>query len=399
MDLYNWLMGQFTHNNFFSAAIISTMLGIASIHVPKLCTVVYYYLLRRCSTYVEFDDRVANYDYFLMWLDKYHSQFNGVSNGIYYSIYHDGLTTAPSIGTHFIWVDNKPVIVTMATNKVGEAIRYHLSARFVFIYDSKIIFDKIDSMRGEYSKKHSHSYLYTVSNGGCSWDIRPGPINRTWDSFVMNQDIKTEIIATIDRFIANKAAYDALNVPHRCGFLFYGPPRTGKSTLIKCIAHYTRKKVYYFTMKELKESNFIYLFSQIDPGSIIVFEDIDCLTTVSRDIESGGEFGISVSTLLNTLDGLLSVDGSIVIMTTNYKDKLDSALLMPGRCDYQYNIDKLDFDSGLTMYLHWTQTLSDVYFPPFTDIVSDVEFPIAGAELQKKLLACINVKTVPHKPL
>lgn len=79
-------------------------------------------------------------------------------------------------------------------------------------------------------------------------------------------------------------------------------------------------------------------------SKIFVFEDIDALSVkISSNREDGNddkfEFDslikdtptISLSDLLNIMDGLLSSDGAICIFTTNHIDKLDSALLRAGR--------------------------------------------------------------------
>ena len=49
--------------------------------------------------------------------------------------------------------------------------------------------------------------------------------------------------------------------------------------------------------------------------------------------------GLSFSGFLNALDGIRSQEGQILFMTTNHIEKLDPALLRPGRCDVQVKID------------------------------------------------------------
>ena len=46
--------------------------------------------------------------------------------------------------------------------------------------------------------------------------------------------------------------------------------------------------------------------------------------------------GLSLSALLNCLDGVGAQEGRILIMTTNHEDNLDEALKRPGRVDQRY---------------------------------------------------------------
>ena len=63
---------------------------------------------------------------------------------------------------------------------------------------------------------------------------------------------------------------------------------------------------------------------------------------VQRDKASkdGGGGGISFSGLLNALDGAAASEGCVVLMTTNHKERLDEALIRPGRCDVHVKIQK-----------------------------------------------------------
>ena len=75
------------------------------------------------------------------------------------------------------------------------------------------------------------------------------------------------------------------------------------------------------------------------PNSIILLEDIDGIFVQRESVNYGGddeEEGrrhISFSGLINALDGIRSQEGRILFMTTNHKEKLDAALLRPGRAD------------------------------------------------------------------
>ena len=75
------------------------------------------------------------------------------------------------------------------------------------------------------------------------------------------------------------------------------------------------------------------------PNSIILLEDIDGIfverEAVNKNPHRRRRRRVTFAGLLNALDGVRSQEGRILFMTTNHREKLDPALLRPGRCDMQ----------------------------------------------------------------
>ena len=86
-------------------------------------------------------------------------------------------------------------------------------------------------------------------------------------------------------------------------------------------------------------------------SSIILLEDIDGLF-VEREAVNPSQEGrrVTFSGLLNALDGVRSQEGRILFMTTNHREKLDPALLRPGRCDVQVELKNASFKQMKEMY-------------------------------------------------
>jgi len=89
---------------------------------------------------------------------------------------------------------------------------------------------------------------------------------------------------------------------------------------------------------------------EIPPGSLILLEDIDC-ACIDRDKSSGDD--LTLSGLLNAIDGVTATEGRIMFMTTNYRDKLDDALIRPGRCDLSIELDSATADQASRLFLHF----------------------------------------------
>ncbi|QCD91065.1 mitochondrial chaperone BCS1 [Vigna unguiculata] len=172
---------------------------------------------------------------------------------------------------------------------------------------------------------------------------------------------KNDIIDDLDRFLRRKDFYKKVGKPWKRGYLLYGPPGTGKSSLIAAIANHLKFDVYDLELSSIdSNSELMRAMRDASHRCIIVIEDIDCnkevharskpnATSEDRDSESENEGSkmksekFTLSGLLNYMDGLCSSGGEerIVIFTTNHKEKIDHALLRPGRMDMHIHLSFL----------------------------------------------------------
>ncbi|PRQ47542.1 putative ATPase, AAA-type, core, AAA-type ATPase domain-containing protein [Rosa chinensis] len=162
----------------------------------------------------------------------------------------------------------------------------------------------------------------------------------TFDTLAIDPELKSMIIDDLDRFVSRKGFYKRVGKAWKRGYLLYGPPGTGKSSLIAAMANYLNFDVYDLELSTIHSDYHLKrTLLATSNRSILVIEDIDCSAetenreTDSRVQRSNNTF--SLSGLLNFIDGLWSSVGDerIIIFTTNHKDRLDPALLRPGRMD------------------------------------------------------------------
>jgi chaperone BCS1 len=158
-------------------------------------------------------------------------------------------------------------------------------------------------------------------------------------------DKNTIIIENKEQIFNLVKDFKTYNNTNTLGLLLYGPPGTGKSSIIKMISSYFDYNICYFRSSELEKLQSAIL--QLPNNSILTLEDIDSNPIVrnQKDEDSNtslisGQNGmkldvkkINLSDILNSLDGLLTVKGRFIIMTTNHIDKIDKALIRPGRID------------------------------------------------------------------
>lgn len=168
--------------------------------------------------------------------------------------------------------------------------------------------------------------------------------NSTFDTIVLNNEVKTKLKNDLSKFLSAKKEYENKGVPWKRGYLLYGPPGTGKTSLIRAIQYFTKYSIIEIDLKKvdciddlrwcLSIPNTIYLFEDFDA------QKIDLLHNRTDKNRTNDSCCVSLSDLLNCLDGITYPYGSICIFTSNFPDKLDPALTRPGRIDLKIELGK-----------------------------------------------------------
>jgi len=110
----------------------------------------------------------------------------------------------------------------------------------------------------------------------------------TFDTLAMDPVLKKEIMDDLDRFVKRKDFYLKVGKPWKRGYLLYGPPATGKSSLIAAMANYLKFDIYDLELASLHgNSDLRKLLTRTTNRSILVIEDIDCSIEL-QDRQNGG---------------------------------------------------------------------------------------------------------------
>ncbi|GLT38690.1 hypothetical protein SLA2020_129220 [Shorea laevis] len=203
-------------------------------------------------------------------------------------------------------------------------------------------------------EKSKVTKLHTVAPFG-AWDEDPIALDHpmTFKTLAMDSEIKKALLEDLSAFMNGKEYYRKIGKAWKRGYLLYGPPGTGKSSLIAAMANYLNYDIYDLELTEVRgNSELRSLLLRMSSKSILVIEDIDCtikLQNRESDDESfqNGENQVTLSGLLNFIDGLWSCCGEerIIVFTTNHKERLDPALLRPGRMDMHINLSYCTFSA------------------------------------------------------
>lgn len=191
---------------------------------------------------------------------------------------------------------------------------------------------------------------------------------RLLESVVLQPGEKEHLIEDIERFRAGRQRYRQLGVPYHRGYLLYGPPGTGKTSLVSGLAAAFAMPIYAVNLTEMNDRSLKSAVNEIPERSVILFEDIDCMRAGHRRGErlntqreqssihdetksdAPDRFGVTLSGLLNVLDGFHAPENVIFVMTTNDVDALDPALLRPGRIDYRLFMGKAVATQKIELY-------------------------------------------------
>jgi AAA+ superfamily predicted ATPase len=230
--------------------------------------------------------------------------------------------------------------------------------------------------------------IYT--NSGGEWKSSPSNNTRKLDTIILKDGLKDEIKSDLQLFLNSEDWYKERDIPYSRGYLFYGYPGTGKTSMIKGMSMYCKRHIHFLMLSEVRsDGELIELLKKINyKETVLVIEDIDAMVDIVKDRESdnssisstsststndsddssndsssfkkigdkiiimtgngnqqpnpNGEqlqsqkSSLTLSGLLNAIDGVFTCDGRILIMTTNHPEVLDTALIRPGRVDSKY---------------------------------------------------------------
>ncbi|CAM9089949.1 unnamed protein product, partial [Ectocarpus fasciculatus] len=185
---------------------------------------------------------------------------------------------------------------------------------------------------------------------------------RSKDSVILDVDDMEVLLSDARKFLDSRAWYTEKGIPYRRGYMLYGPPGCGKTSFAQVLAGELNLDICMLALTHvgLTDNDLCELLRDAPRNSVIVLEDIDAVF-VERDAtgSGGGKKGrkgdsaVSFSGLLNAIDGVASQEGKIFFMTTNHIEKLDAALIRPGRCDVKFEVKHASKQQMERMFLRF----------------------------------------------
>ncbi len=374
----NAMLNSLNQNPFFSGGLTLMVIGSLVALMRRLPGRIWAFLERRLSISVEIPDRDPAFRWVQAWLatQSYTRRAHDLSLVTTW-VSHDPDPTidsdpdyshpsgpasearfllSPAPGTHLMTYRGRLLILhrTRRDLQNGGAQAYQESLKLQILGGSRTL---VEELLGE---AHAASFPATPgvsilsACGGC-WSATSWQAKRPIGSLVLADGILEDMLADLREFYAAQAWYAERGIPYRRGYLLHGPPGTGKTTLVLALAGELRLSVAVLNLSNrlMSDDSLRTLIDALPVGSVLLIEDIDCVFKDPRGTDQ--QTGVTLSGLLNALDGVSSRDGRVLFMTTNHPERLDPALIRPGRVDRKTELGFATPDQACRLFLWFYQ--------------------------------------------
>lgn len=318
------------------------------------------------------------------------------------------LAYTPTFGSHFFWYRGRICIFRRDKGRDQQSGFMMVSEReeisiSCFGRNPWLLKELLLEARTQFTQRDEHKtliYRGTIPAGSTSpaWQRCLARASRPFSTVILNEKVKQDLIDDVQDYLnpATRRWYSNRGIPYRRGYLLYGPPGTGKSSLSLALAGFFKMRIYIVSLSSVtsNEENLSTLFAELPRRCVVLLEDIDTagLTHTREDDKATDSSNddkdddmvpgqitkgtgptnntnnnngrLSLSGLLNILDGVASQEGRVLIMTTNHVDKLDKALIRPGRVDMIVKFDLAD-----------TEMISSIFRAIFAPLEGDDRRP------------------------
>jgi chaperone BCS1 len=206
------------------------------------------------------------------------------------------------------------------------------------LYSHRHIFEDLFTEAHKLAQQLQEGKTTMYTAWGTEWRPFGDPKRkRPLDSVVLEEGVKERIVEDIQRFLEARTWYLDRGIPYRRGYLLYGPPGTGKSSFIQALAGELDFNIAILNVSErgLTDDRLNHLLTKVPQRTIVLLEDADAAFMNRKQVDGEGYSGptVTFSGLLNALDGVASAEERIIFLTTNHIERLDEALVRPGRID------------------------------------------------------------------
>jgi chaperone BCS1 len=183
------------------------------------------------------------------------------------------------------------------------------------------------------------------------WMVSSWQPRRPLASLVLADQTLEDLLDDLRDFYRSGCWYSDRGIPYRRGYLLHGPPGTGKTTLVLALAGELKLSVAVLSLSSrlMTDESLRTMVDDLPIATILLIEDVDCVFKNSRSTTA--DTGVTLSGLLNALDGVSSREGRVLFLTTNHPERLDPALVRPGRVDRKVELGYATRDQARRLFL------------------------------------------------
>lgn len=341
-------------SDFFAGGMALGAVGVFAATLRGLHGNLSRFAKRRAWASLTLDNRSEAYRHFCIWMEQ---------SGVLTHARHMRLTDtdwshgtkgyAPAPGHHwFMWRG----WLCHLEREINEKAKIGYNSRPMETIHVSILFGGVETLAGwiaegadkAKAKDRIGPGLHILK--GDYWESVGDVPRRSVDTVMVDDDRIQNVLADMRWFYGSQEWYADRGVPWRRGYLFHGPPGTGKSSLIRALASELGLDIASLDVgrTNLSDDDLREAMMCAPERCLIAIEDVDAMFTQ----RSSGEkrTGVSFSGLLNAIDGVAAQEGRALVMTTNHKEKLDPALIRPGRADVHMELGHVNAQTARRLF-------------------------------------------------
>jgi mitochondrial chaperone BCS1 len=382
-QIVQWWMAfsLYTKTNPVVAGVVSLWgVGLVTVIFRRFPAELGRWFYGQITTTLEFDNNEMgwsreNYAGFMAWYMKrkrlnFTRHFSLLSFGkhVEEAIETTGKTGVVGVGngTHYFFYKRRLCKMTRKMiEKQGQNNTMFTITVTLFSRRRQLVEELVDEFCYKYDMEKQR--LYRFGESGSYW-VAHNPIRkRALKTVVVSPKLKRGIIKDIEEFRANRQWYYDRGFSYKKTFVLHGDPGGGKTSLIKAIAAHFGMHVGVINLADMTDSRLAQAFMTVPPNTIVLIEDFDSADAVKarhaltqslklKKQKADGEEnvdaddskprwvepdGLTLSGVLNALDGVVELDNVMIFMTTNVLQDIDPAVIRKGRVDKIYEVPAL----------------------------------------------------------
>ena len=356
-------------NQFFSGGLILMLTGGLMALLRQAPARLAKWLKDKCTVSVLIADRDPLFEWTKLWLDSL--PYSRRARQLMCQLYredgeefssHSRMLFAPSYGRHFfrhnrrlVWLEyNKQEQPAAAGAQVVGAQKAPETILLTVLGTKQAAVRELCREIAEFAEADERRRVRGYINTCGWWRRMPQFLPRAIETVDLPSSDERLILSAIEEFLGARKLYNQRGIPYHLNFLFAGRPGTGKTSIASALCGHFGLNLHLLNIAGpgMNDERLVDLMLAIPRRSMILMEDVDAVLPEAKQrpklpaqqpeaqattAAPAAPEGITLSGLLNCMDGITAPDGAVIVMTTNHPELISPALLRPGRVDVRVN--------------------------------------------------------------